>query len=189
MASIPLAAIANLLRLEQLFLVVFAAGTLTALFEVAYHAYLPTLIARDELVEGNSKLEASGAVVEVVSFGPGRLAGPGADRAAGDRARASFVRGLGGLPGAIRANKLRLEPTPPPADLAADPRGRTASARDPVLRAIAGARDTYLAIGAWLSMYLLFLARDLRLEPVVFGLLFAIGGLSARFLGRCSPTG
>ena len=71
LGSIPLAALAGLLRLGQLLLVVFAAGLLTALFEVAYHAYLPTLVTRDELVEGNSKLAASGAAIEVASFGLG----------------------------------------------------------------------------------------------------------------------
>src|SRR3954468_19676112 len=39
LGSIPLAALAGLLRLEQLWLVIFVAGLLTALFEVAYHAY------------------------------------------------------------------------------------------------------------------------------------------------------
>ena len=58
LGSIPLAALLGLLRLAQLLVVVFVAGMFTALFEVAYHAYLPTLVTRDELVEGNSKLEA-----------------------------------------------------------------------------------------------------------------------------------
>src|SRR5262249_4231158 len=43
LGSIPLAALLGVLRLTQLLVIVFVAGLLTALFEVAYHAYLPTL--------------------------------------------------------------------------------------------------------------------------------------------------
>src|SRR4029450_8098949 len=67
LASIPLAALFGVLTLGQLLVVVIAAGTLTALFEVASRSYLPTVIGRDELVEGNSKLQASGSVVEVAA--------------------------------------------------------------------------------------------------------------------------
>src|SRR4051794_5056567 len=69
LASIPLAAILGFLSFPQLLAVMLAAGTLTALFEVASRSYLPTVIAREELVEGNSKLQASGSVVEVAAFG------------------------------------------------------------------------------------------------------------------------
>ena len=35
----------------------------------AYRSYLPSLVRREELVEGNSKLQASGSVAEVAGFG------------------------------------------------------------------------------------------------------------------------
>src|SRR6185295_7316122 len=35
----------------------------------AYRAYLPTLVRREELVEGNAKLQTTGAIAEVASFG------------------------------------------------------------------------------------------------------------------------
>ncbi|MGE3272493.1 MAG: MFS transporter, partial [Chloroflexota bacterium] len=46
LAWIPLAAVLGWLGIWQLFFVVMAAGTLTALFEVANRSYLPTLISR-----------------------------------------------------------------------------------------------------------------------------------------------
>jgi MFS family permease len=55
LGSIPLAAVMGLLRLQQMLVVVFAAGLLTALFEVTYHAYLPTLLTRHALVAGNGR--------------------------------------------------------------------------------------------------------------------------------------
>ena len=67
--SIPLAALLGLLTLAQLVVVVIAAGTLTALFEIASRSYLPSVISREELVEGNSKLQASSSIVEVAAFG------------------------------------------------------------------------------------------------------------------------
>jgi len=72
LATIPLAYGLGVLTLWQLYVVVFLFGTLTVFFDVAYQSYLPSLIDRDALVEGNSKLQVtvSGAGVA----GPG-LAG------------------------------------------------------------------------------------------------------------------
>ena len=53
---------------------------------------------------------------------------------------------------------------------------------DPILRALAGAKATnefFLYI--WVSMLLVFLTRDLEMDPVVFGVLFAIGGVASFF--------
>src|SRR5688572_17973966 len=62
--SVPAAAVFGVLRIEQLYLVTFLCGVLTTFFDVAYHTYLPSLVRPDQLVEGNSKLSASGSVAE-----------------------------------------------------------------------------------------------------------------------------
>src|SRR3954453_4647600 len=181
LGSIPLAALAGWLWVEQVLLVVVAAGTLTALFEVAYHAYLPTLISREELVEGNSKLEASGAAVEVVSFGlAGWLVQVLTAPLAITPAAVSFVVSALCL-GAIRKPEPPIDkPAAEQSTWQAMREGRGRVLRDPVLRALAGAQATlYVSIAVWLSMFLVFLARDLELEPVVYGLVFAIGGICA----------
>jgi MFS family permease len=59
LASIPIAYFADALTIWQLYVVGFLAGTLTVFFDVAYQSYLPSLVERRELVEGNSKLEIS----------------------------------------------------------------------------------------------------------------------------------
>jgi MFS family permease len=69
LAGIPLAALAGVLRIEQLYAVAFLTGVLTIIFDVAYQSYLPTLISRDDLLEGNSKLTASASAAEVGAFG------------------------------------------------------------------------------------------------------------------------
>ena len=73
LASIPIAYAFDALHMWQLFVVAFAVGVLTVFFDVAYQSYLPSLVARDQLVEGNSKLQGSASVAQLA--GPG-VAGP-----------------------------------------------------------------------------------------------------------------
>src|SRR5438067_5435464 len=56
LGTIPAAALLGRLRIEQLYAVTFLTGLLTLFFDIANRSYLPTLIGREELVEGNSKL-------------------------------------------------------------------------------------------------------------------------------------
>jgi hypothetical protein len=72
LATIPLTLLVGALSMEQLYVVAFATTTLTAFFEVAYLAYLPGLVGREHLVEGNSKLQVGSSLASLV--GPG-LAG------------------------------------------------------------------------------------------------------------------
>ncbi|MEX2210444.1 MAG: MFS transporter [Gaiellaceae bacterium] len=72
LASIPLAYALDVLTLWQLYGVGFLVGTLTVFFDVAYVAYLPSLVERRQLGEGNSKLETSRSGAQL--GGPG-LAG------------------------------------------------------------------------------------------------------------------
>jgi MFS family permease len=69
LASIPLAYLTGHLSLAQLYVVGFLVGIHTVFFDVAYQSYLPELVDRETLVEGNSKLQmtVSGAAI----VGPG----------------------------------------------------------------------------------------------------------------------
>jgi len=70
LASVPAAYAFDALTLWQLYAVGFLTGVLTVFFDVAYQSYLPSLVARRQLAEGNSKLE--------ISRSGAQLAGPGA---------------------------------------------------------------------------------------------------------------
>ena len=59
LATIPLAYVFDALTLTQLYVVSFLVGILTVFFDVAYQSYLPYLVDREQLVEGNSKLQVS----------------------------------------------------------------------------------------------------------------------------------
>ena len=69
LATIPVAYVAGVLTIYQLYAVGFVTGVLTVFFDVAYQSYLPALVDRDQLVEGNAKLEISRSAAQ--------LAGPG----------------------------------------------------------------------------------------------------------------
>jgi MFS family permease len=69
LGSIPIAYAFDVLTIWQLYAVGFFVGIATVFFDVAYQSYLPSLVDRKHLVEGNSKLEISRA--------GGALGGPG----------------------------------------------------------------------------------------------------------------
>jgi MFS family permease len=70
--SIPVAFYFDSLTIWQLYIVGFVNGCLTVFFDVAYQSYLPSVVDRDQLVEGNSKLEITRSAAQIL--GPG-LAG------------------------------------------------------------------------------------------------------------------
>ena len=59
LASIAVLGIAGLLQLPYLYVAAFLIGVLTVFFDVAYQAYLPSIVERGQLVDANSKLETS----------------------------------------------------------------------------------------------------------------------------------
>jgi len=73
LATIPLAYALGELTLTQLYIVGFLVGIHTVFFDVAYQSYLPQIVDRETLVEGNSKLQmtVSGAAIA----GPGLSGG------------------------------------------------------------------------------------------------------------------
>ena len=58
-----------MLTLWQLYVVGFLIGICTVFFDVAYQSYLPSLVERDQIIDGNSKLEISRSAAQI--GGPG----------------------------------------------------------------------------------------------------------------------
>ena len=69
LASVPVAYLSGHLTLTQLYVVGFGTGICTVFFDVAYQSYLPSLVDREQIVEGNSKLEISRSAAQI--GGPG----------------------------------------------------------------------------------------------------------------------
>ena len=179
LATVPVAFVLGVLGLPLLFVVAFTTGTLSVFFVVAYQAYLPTLVGRERLVDANGKMNASGSLAQ--------LAGPGVAGLLVQLFTApmpvvadalSFVASLVGIT-LIRRTEPQL--TPRPRDMRAEIReGMAALLGHPLLRTlvICGA-IVVLLFSAQLAIFVLYLARDLGLEPTVIGLILAIGSVGA----------
>jgi MFS family permease len=73
LVTVPVAWWAGGLTLTQLIAVMLLVGVGTLFFDVAYQSYLPSLVGRAQLVEGNAKLQASQSISQIA--GPGIAGG------------------------------------------------------------------------------------------------------------------
>ncbi len=180
-ATIPLAAAFDVLTFPQLCVVAVLAATMTVFFDVAYEAYLPTLVERDELVEGNSKLAATASMAEVGSFGTAGwlvqiITGPGA----------VLVDAVSFLFSAYFVWRIRT-PEPPSAPkherqhvVREALEGVQLVARTPVLRSFAVANAILNASGRILTVVLLlYLVDEVGFNAGTLGMIFAIGGATS----------
>jgi MFS family permease len=71
--TVPVSWWLGVLSLPHLVVVALLVGVCTVFFDLAYQSYLPFLVGRSKLVEGNAKLQASQSVAQVT--GPGIAGG------------------------------------------------------------------------------------------------------------------
>jgi len=69
LGTIPLAVTLHRLTMGHLYLVAAASAVLTVFFDVSYQAYLPALVSRENILEGNSKLALTDSIAGIA--GPG----------------------------------------------------------------------------------------------------------------------
>ena len=93
--SIPVAYAFDALTIWQLYAVGFLVGIATVFFDVAYQSYLPALVDRHQLVEGNSKLEISRSERAARRSGSCRAPRRPVERARCDRLRRRQLPRLG----------------------------------------------------------------------------------------------
>lgn len=195
LASVPIAFAFHVLAMPQLYVVALVTGVGTVFFDVSYQSYLPALISRTDLVEGNTKLQVSGSVAQMA--GPAvagfliQLVGP-ARAVAADAA--SFLVSVLSL-----AWIRRPEPAPKPVSES----GRKGFWREmgegirfvfgnATIWKIAGSTSTSnLGSNIFFAVYLIFAYRVLHLSPGLIGVIFgagAVGGLlgalSASWIAR-----
>jgi MFS family permease len=77
LALIPILWATGTLEIWHLLVIQFVIGIFTVFFDVAYQSYLPALVERDQLVDGNSKLQLTASVAQVAgpSASGGLIAG------------------------------------------------------------------------------------------------------------------
>ena len=183
LTSIPIAFALNGLTIWQLYVVGFINGCATVFFDVAYQSYLPSLVERDQIVEGNSKLETSRSAAQIT--------GPGIAGVLIGALTAPFAIVVDALSFVVSALFMfairRHEPAPEPR---LNEQGERASMRSeiaeglryvgrhPLLRSIAATTATSnLCSNIVYAILILYLVRELSFTPELLGLAFSIGSV------------
>ncbi|MDA8216986.1 MAG: MFS transporter [Dehalococcoidales bacterium] len=181
LVTVPVGYFAGLLTMGQLYVVAFASGILTVFFDVAYMSYLPSLVERDQLTEGNSKLETTRAGAEIA--GPG-LAGTLVDLLSAPLAIAFDA--LSYVVSAAFVWNIKADESAALGARAGQRNGLWVEVGEGLryvlthahLRSIAGCTATSNLFSSALgAVYILFAVHELKLEPATIGLIFAVGNV------------
>ena len=177
LATIPLAALQQRLTLGHLFAAAALASLFTVFFDVAWQAYLPALVEREHVLEGNSKLGMTSATAEII--GPG-LTGILVQTITAPIAilfdAISFAVSAASL-ALIRKPESRPEAAVHPHAVRELREGWEAVRANPYLRAFALRAAICGTAGGAFSLYYLYAVRELGLTPALLGLCIALGGV------------
>lgn len=177
LATVPLAWWAGALTMPHLLGVALLLGVCTLFFDVAYQSYLPFLVGRAKLMEGNAKLQVSQSTAVVTAPG----AAGGLAQVAG-AAGAVLLTGAGYALSALALVRIKaVEPPVRPvreATLRADvAEGLRFVFGNRTLRAIVACTASgNLAGGAFTAIEVLFLLNHLHLPVGGVGAVLAAGG-------------
>jgi predicted MFS family arabinose efflux permease len=189
-ALVPVLAWASLLAMPALYLVALGVGCLTSVFSLAYHAYLPSIVAPEVLLAGNSRLQATESVSDI--------AGPGLAGLLVQLLRAPFallVDAVSFLFSATMIASIRTrEPAPAQRPAAAGEHWLRGVAGDigsglaftwghPILRSLAAADAVFNFFAQlMLTLFVLYAVRSSGLSATEVGVVFAgfgVGGVVA----------
>ncbi|NUP51449.1 MAG: MFS transporter [Catenulispora sp.] len=185
--SIAIAGWLGRVSFGHLLLVVLAVGVASVFFDVAHLSYLPTLVGRDQLLEGNAKLQAAQSVSVVAGPAVG-----GALVGAIGATNTLLATSMGFALSALQLARIR---TPEPRPQRPEQRNLRAEIAEglrlvfgqPALRAIALCTSTSnFFMAAFITLNVLFLNRTVGLTAAATGALLAssgIGGLLGALLG------
>jgi MFS family permease len=192
LASVPVAAALEALRLGQLFVVAFGVGLATVVFQVSYQAYPPVIVPTEDLPEANAKLLGSGSVAQFV--------GPGIGGLLVQAVRAPYALVADAVSYLVSMLSLLLIRTPEAKPVPAEHESVRASIaigarfvrRDPLLRTMTIAPAVAnIFFSGYEAIVVLFLVRSVHLAPSSVGLLLGlvslgsvVGALVARPISR-----
>lgn len=179
LGSIPVVALFGLLRMEQLYIVAFLAGTLTLLFNIAHISLLPSLVKREQLVEGNSKLELSRSGAVIV--------GPSVAGLLIQWVTAPFAIVVDALSFLASAAFLSRIHASEPAPLAAKQHpsfwsdlqiGLRTIGKHPILRSFIASLAAFNFFSYMIrALYVLYIIRILGISPALLGVIYAAGSV------------
>jgi MFS family permease len=188
-AVVPIAAVADVLRIEILYVVALGSGCCQVLFDLAYLAHVPSLVPREGLTQANGRLQATASAAEV--------GGPGIAGLLVQAVGAPLALLLDAFSYLVSAVSLHLisTPEPPPTPPTASPslraeviEGLRFLRRQPVLRACAFEAAQYnLFNQVIIAVLILHATREIGLEPALIGLAFAVGSGGSLFGAALAP--
>jgi MFS family permease len=181
--TVPLAAWFHLLSMLQLYAVAAIAGGASVLFDIADHAYLPTLISRDTLMEGNAKLNVTESIAEI--------GGPALAGVLVQALTAPFAIAANALTyllsalflSRITARETHLDTRAPRKPWYEGFRtGLSEIFAQPLLRPLFWMALVSPLFGAFFSaLYVIWAIRILGLTPALMGVTIALGGVASLF--------
>lgn len=181
--TIPIAAVLGFLRIEQLYIVGFLAGALNIFSEVAFMAFLPSLVEKEQLVEGNSKFAVTQSTAEIAGTSiSGFLVQVLTAPVAIIFDAVSFV---------FSALFVWLIRAPEPQSVAKESRqsirkeigeGLRFVYGNPILRPLSESIALhFLFILIYSTIFTLYAVRELFIEPILLGAIFSALGFGALF--------
>ncbi|GAA0617224.1 MFS transporter [Streptomyces crystallinus] len=176
-ASVPVAWWLGALTMGHLLAVALLAGAASVFFSTAYSAYLPSLVARSELLEGNAKLQTGDQTTRVAGPGLGGLVAQTVGSAPGLLLDAlSFLVSSACL---LRINAQEQRRAPQTRRIREEiSDGLRFVVHDRYVRTVTvyGAALN-LALAAYQAVQVVFLVRTVGAGPGLVGVLLACGGL------------
>jgi MFS family permease len=198
LAAIPVLGAVSLLSIWTLVVIAVLLGSFNVFFEIAYQAYLPQVVDRAWLPDGNSKLEMSNSAARVIGPGAGgtlvQVMGPVVAMLSG-----CFTYVISAI--SLVASRAAPDPGTPGKERASVRKeimeGLEFVWRSTVLRSLMSSYTiNVLFIGAYQAVVILFMARHLQLSAAAIGLVYAIGNtgflvgaVASRWLSRRAGLG
>lgn len=182
LAVIPIAALFDVLSMPLLWIVAFGSAALTLFFTLASVAVLPTIVRENQLVDANSRLHMSEAVLGLVGpSGAGALIQLITAPKAIIADVVSFLVSALALGGVASSEPKPAKSRPGIAAIWHEVReGLHELIRTPLLRALAISMGLIVVGGSMTAtVYILFLVRTLSLGPATIGLIAAFTGVGA----------
>lgn len=178
--TVPALVMLDVLTMPALLVIAFVVGSLTVLFDVTYTSYVPTVVGRDQLIAGNSRLQVSASAAAI--------AGPGLGGLLVQALTAPIALLVDAVSYLVSAVNLLLIGAAEPQPGGGEHQSVVREVREGFvlllghgsLRALAGVAGAYNLFSQWISvLFLLFAVEVLGMSPSLIGLVISSGAVGA----------
>ncbi len=176
---VPISSVAGFLSIGLLYVVIALTGSLTVIFDVGALSYVPSLVDREQLSDGNSKLQASGYFAGVAGPGvAGLIVGLITAPITLSIDAVSYLFSAAGLLAIVKREPVPDEPASKPSIRQSLAEGLRAVYGTKLLRILLAQSATLnVGFGAVSTIFTIYAVRTLGFSPDKLGL--ALGSLAA----------